>query len=306
MVWCLTWLPCYNSSTRCFFGAFQFALSRVSLQAKLCICRWDICWCHLLSTHLLFVGIRKFVDLMTCHGFFDLIVQSSGWLELLSLPAWESLVQEAVLLLACLVISTHVLFVDTCVCCLTICHGYFEESLAGGSSSPSRASHHERGFVSVSVISSHSLFVSVSGVCCDCCGLCDVSKRGWLNLLSVLSSVPLRWRKICVKRDGELLQESSTGCYLTLTSVYSDWLLLSTMAQKYWVRKLTMFLSHSRQEVAFVQQMSSTGCCLTLTSLLHMFRLAAIAEELLVQGPSSVHCGSEILGPQAHNVSEWQ
>ena len=66
-----------------------------------------------------------------------------------------------------------------------------------------------------------------------------------------------------------------------------------------------MFLSHSRQEVALVQQMSSAACCLALTSLLHVFWLAAISEELLlVQGPSSVHCGSEILGPQAHNVSE--
>ena len=71
------------------------------------------------------------------------------------------------------------------------------------------------------------------------------------------------------------------------------------------VGKLTMFLSHSRQEVALVQQMSSAGCCFALTSLLHVFWFAAISEDLKVQGPSSVHCGSEILGPhQAHNVSE--
>lgn len=49
----------------------------------------------LLSTHLLHVGLQKFVDLMTCHRFLDLIVQSSSWLELLGLPAWASLVQDA-------------------------------------------------------------------------------------------------------------------------------------------------------------------------------------------------------------------
>ena len=62
-------------------------------------------------------------------------------------------------------------------------------------------------------------------------------------------------------------QMSSAGCCLALTSFvtcvlvggyflknccWCKGLLLSTVAQKYWVLKLTMFLSDSRQEVAFV------------------------------------------------------
>lgn len=144
--------------------------------------------------------------------------------------------------------------------------------------------------------------MSVSGVCCGCCGLWDVSKHGWLNLLSFLSSVPLRWRKdLCetwwwidirvfwlasfVHYGSEILSASSqcfwvivgkrwplfNRCHQLLAAspwhpcyMCSGWrlflknccwckgLLLSTVAQKYWVLKLTMFLSDSRQEVAFV------------------------------------------------------
>jgi len=153
---------------------------------------------------------------------------------------------------------------------------------------------------------SASLFVSVSGVCCDCCGLCDVSKRGWLNLLSFL----------CLSSHcdgGRSVWNVMVNCYrYHQLAANSPWhpCTLAGFFCPLWLRsivgKLTMFLSHCRQEVALVQQMSSAGCCLALTSLLHVFWLAAISEELLVQGPSSVHCGSEILGPQAHNVSEWQ
>lgn len=161
------------------------------------------------------------------------------------------------------------------------------------------------------VISSHVLL----WVCCDCCGLSNVSNRGWLNL-----EFPLSSRATAMEED--LCETSwwiSTGIinwllphfdicsgWLLLKNYSCKGLLLSTMAQKYWVCKLTVFLSHSRQEAAFVQRMWSTWCYLTWTSLLHVFRLGVIHEELLVQGPSFVHCGSEILCHQAHNVSVSQ
>lgn len=156
--------------------------------------------------------------------------------------------------------------------------------------------------------------MSVSGVCGDCCGLCDVSKCGWLNLLSFLCLAShcdggrsvwnvmvncYRYHQLaatspwypCTLADYfcplwlRNIESASSQCFwvtvgkrwplfntchqlvaaspwhpcymgfgwrLSLKNYWCKGLLLSTVAQKYWVLKLTMFLSDSRQEVAFV------------------------------------------------------
>lgn len=209
--------------------------------------------------------------------FLDMIVQSSAWLELLSLPSWASLSQEA---------WTRLLFHDL-----------------GWLSSKNRLlklrfhplelpTMIEAFYLSMSFLVMSFLWVCRESVTAVACASFQ-SEADWSFWAFCLAS-PSDGGRSCVKRDGGSLRVSSTGSCLNSTSVCScrlllknyscKGLLLSTMAQKYWVRKLAMFLSHSRQEVAFVQQISSIGCCLTLTSSLHVFRLAVFLKNYRCKG----------------------